>query len=86
VIYPQLDNHGSSKYSVTLTDDQEKIALLALKNAAGNQLDPQQLIDLYELTKDLQRIGFGSQTGPKHPHNIFPWRENVSNIVNFLTF
>ena len=86
MIYCQLDNHGASKYSVTLTNDQEKIALLALKNAAENLLNPQQLIDLYELTKDLQRIGFGSQTGPKYPNNIFPWRDNVSNIVNFLTF
>ena len=75
VVYPQLDNHGSNRYSVVLPVDDESKALSALFNAEEN-LSDSQLIDLYALTKDLQRIGFDTQTGPKYPPSDFPWLEN----------
>ena len=84
VVYRQLDNHGANNYSVSLSDDDEKIALLALTNAAENLTGPE-LIVLYELTKDLQRIGFDTETGPKYQSSNFPWAElppkNVSLTI-----
>jgi hypothetical protein len=88
VVYPQLDNHGSNRYSVVLSVDDENKALTALFNAEEN-LSDSQLIDLYALTKDLQRIGFDTQTGPKYPSSDFPWMkngvwQNVICIFNLL--
>ena len=64
-------------YSVKLSEEEENTANSKLAEAKENGSWLPSNRNLWEATKDLQRIGFDTQSGPKYPPSHFPWTDDV---------